>query len=135
MAEGIPARLSAAAGRKFGLTLGIAFLVFGGLFMWRQKPVRADIALAIGTVLLAAAFVAPTALGPVERAWMGLAHLISKVTTPIFMGVVYYLVITPIGVLRRSLGGAPLRRRDGQTSHWFAHKAPADAREAMERQF
>ena len=135
MAERIPARLSAAAGRKFGLTLGIAFVVIGGLFLWRGKPVRADVAFTFGVVLVGAALVAPTSLGPVERGWMGLAHLISKVTTPIFMGVVYFVVMTPIGLLRRRFGGSPLRRRADQASYWFEHKAPADPREAMERQF
>ena len=47
-------------------------------------------------------------LGPVERAWMGLAHAISKVTTPIVMGVMYLLVLTPVGLLRRRFGGNPL---------------------------
>lgn len=135
MAERVPARLSAAAGRKFGLTLGIAFLVFGGVFLWRGKPVRAEVAFAIGVVLVSTGLVAPTRLGPVERAWMGLAHLISKVTTPIFMGVVYFLVVTPIGLVRRGFGGTPLRRDARQASFWFDHKPPADPREAMERQF
>jgi hypothetical protein len=135
MARRIPARLSAAAGRKFGLTLGIAFLVIGGLLLWRGKPVRADVGFALGVVLVSAALIAPTALGPAERAWMGLAHLMSKVTTPIFMGVVYFLVMTPIGLLRRAFGGSQLRRRADQTSFWYEHKPPADLRESMERQF
>ena len=46
-------------------------------------------------------------LGPVERAWMGLAGIISKVTTPIFMSVVYFVVLTPVGLLRRCSPEAP----------------------------
>ena len=43
---------------------------------------------------------------------MGLAHAISKVTTPIFMGVVYFVVITPIGFIRRrAFGSNPLSPR------------------------
>jgi len=49
---------------------------------------------------------------------MGVAHAISKVTTPIFMGVVYFLVITPVGVLRRLFGANSLRAAPGQTSGW-----------------
>jgi hypothetical protein len=135
MAERIPARLTAEAGRKFGLTVGIAFLVIGALLAWRHKPVRADVALAIAGFLIVAALAAPTSLGPVERAWMGLARLISKVTTPIFMGVVYFLVITPLGLLRRVFAGSSMRRNAGETSYWVAHKPAADRRESMERQF
>ena len=104
MAKRIPARLTAAAGRKFGLTVGIAFLAIGALLVWRAKPLRADVAFALGALLVLAGLTVPTQLGPVERAWMRLAHLISKVTTPIFMGVVYFLVITPLGLLRRAFG-------------------------------
>jgi hypothetical protein len=39
---------------------------------------------------------------------MKLAHALSKVTTPIFMGIVYFVVLTPIGFIRRSFGGNPL---------------------------
>src|SRR5258707_6130820 len=47
---------------------------------------RAEVVLGVGGTLVIAALLVPTWLGPIERAWMGLAHLISKVTTPIFMG-------------------------------------------------
>ena len=57
-------------------------------------------------------------LGPVERAWMKLAHLISKVTTPIVMGVMYLLVLTPVGLLRRSLGGNPMVHDPQSGSYW-----------------
>lgn len=135
MAERIPARLTAAEGRKFGLTLGVAFLVIGALLLWRGKPLRADIAFALGALLAVAGLAAPTALGPVERAWMGLAHLISKVTTPIFMGVVYFIVITPLGLLRRAFGRRAAKGGDGPQSFWVPHAPAADRRESMERQF
>ncbi len=114
METGIPARLelkkapmTAAEGRKFGFTVGLG-LTLGGL-------------------------VVPTLLGPVEKAWMGLAHLISKVTTPLFMGIVYFVVMMPIGSIRKNVGnGSPIFRKPGK-SQWNAHE-PADGAQ-MERQF
>ena len=135
MATGIPARLSAADGRKFGLTVGTAFLAFGAIALWRGKQRTAMVLLALGSLLVLGALVAPTALGPVERAWMGLAAAISKVTTPIFMGIVYFLVILPIGLVRRLTGNSPILPRGRAASRWDAHvPAVADA-ERMERQF
>lgn len=131
MEAGIPTRLTAAAGRKFGLTVGLAFAAIGAVLLWRDHPTKATVALSLGGLLVAGGLVVPTLLGPVERAWMGLAHLISKVTTPIFMGIVYFLVITPIGKLR-SLKGSPLRSPRGQSS-WHAHEVVEPER--MERQF
>jgi len=135
MAEGVPARLTAAEGRKFGLTLGIAFLAIGGLLYWRGKPTRAMVAFTIGGLFVLAGLAIPTQLGPVERAWMGLAHLISKVTTPIFMGVVYFVVMMPIGFIRRAMGSPIVAEKSRSASRWQPH-TPAEALgENMERQF
>jgi hypothetical protein len=46
---------------------------------------------------------------------MGFAQALSRVTTPIFMGIVYFLVITPIAAIRRAVGGNPLRAHSGAT--------------------
>jgi hypothetical protein len=135
MAERVPARLTAAEGRKFGFTVGTAFLVLGGIVMWRGKQRTATVLLSLGGLLVLAALVAPTALGPVERGWMKLALLISKVTTPIFMGVTYFIVITPIGFIRR-LAGNPLGGTSEHSESRFEPHTPAVADGArMERQF
>jgi hypothetical protein len=75
----------------------------------------------------------PTRLGPVQRAWMGMAHALSRVTTPIFMGIVYFLVITPIGVLRRLFGANPLRAAQGKSSGWVDRRP--NPRGDLNRQF
>ena len=134
MAEGVPARLTPAAGRKFGLTLGIAFGVIGALLYWRGKHTRAMVAFTISGLFLLAGVAIPTHLGPVERAWMGLAHMISKVTTPIFMSIVYFLVLTPTGFLRRMGGNSMLVPKPG-ASRWEPHSPAVSVPESMERQF
>jgi hypothetical protein len=130
----IPARLSPAEGRKFGLTVGIAFLVLAGLLhFWRHKETAAAVFSGLGALLVVAALAVPTYLGPVQRAWMGLAHAISKVTTPIFMGVVFFLVVTPIGLLMRLVGRRTLVHRERDGGFWVA---PASGgRSDIERQF
>lgn len=135
MAARVPARLSAADGRKFGLTVGSAFLVFGGIAYWRGKHRVAMVLMGLGAALVVAALVIPTSLGPVERAWMGLAALISRVTTPVFMGIVYFLVVTPIGLVRRLSGNSPIVPRTRPASRWEPHTASLAEAERMERQF
>jgi hypothetical protein len=133
MEAGVPARLTAAQGRKFGLTVGLAFVAIGLLLLWRAKPVRAEVALTLGGLLIVAGLTAPARLGPLERAWMGLAHLISKVTTPVFMAIVYFGLITPIGWIR-GLGGKSMTSAHGRApSRWVPHTPVAADR--MERQF
>lgn len=133
MAAGVPARLTAAQGRKFGLTVGLAFIALGALiYFWRHKELTGEILAGWGVALVLAGLVAPTALGPVERAWMGLAHLLSKVTTPIFMGVVYFVVLTPIGLVMRLFGKNPLIVPQSGGGVWVTRTA---TKGDIERQF
>jgi hypothetical protein len=125
-------RLTTAEGRAFGLTVGGALLGLGALLAWRGARGIAPVLLLPGGLLVLAGLVLPTRLGPVRRAWMELAHAISRVTTPITMGIVYFAVITPIGVLRRAVGSDPLRRPPTGESAWV--DVPPEPG-SMERQF
>lgn len=118
MAAGVPARLTAAQGRRFGLTVGSAFLLFAAIAWWRGHPTTTTVLGSLGGVLAVAGLVIPTLLGPVERGWMQLAHLMSKVTTPIVMGVMYLLVLTPVGLLRRTFGGNPMVHVPAGGTYW-----------------
>ena len=131
MANRIPAGLSPSAGRRFGLTVGGAFLALAGLLWWRDHPAGSAVAAGLGALLALGGLLVPARLGPVFRAWMGLAHAISRVTTPIALGIVYFIVITPLGVLMRLLGKNPIGRSKAE-SYWVAR---ADARGTMSNQF
>ena len=60
-------RLSVKQGRKFGLTLGIALLVLGGLSIWRGHDIVPLFLLFPGAIMMLAGLLVPTRLGPVER--------------------------------------------------------------------
>jgi len=133
LASAIPARLSPAEGRKFGWTVGGAFLVLGALLWWRGKP-AAPVFGALGALLALAAAVIPSRLGPIQRGWMALAHLISRFTTPLFMGIVYFGVLTPVGMIKRAFGSNPMASRAQGGSYWVARRDDMTQR-SMERQF
>ena len=134
MASGIPARLSPAEGRKFGLLVGVAFVVLAGL-MWRRSHVTAAwVAAGLGCALLVSGLVMPARLGPVYRGWMALAGVISKVTTPVFMSILFFVVLTPAGVLARLLGHRPLSRPRGTGTYWQSRQ-PGDRQGQLDHQF
>jgi hypothetical protein len=66
---------------------------------------------------------------------MGLAHLLSRVTTPLFMGVVYFAVVTPTGVLMRLFGRNPVVHKAAQGTYWVRRSAHADPADTMRHQF
>jgi Saxitoxin biosynthesis operon protein SxtJ len=133
LAERVPARLSPREGRRFGLLVGGAFLALGGLLWWRGHGAGAWVGFGLGTVLLIAGLAIPGRLGPVHRAWMGVSLAVSKVTTPVFMSVVYFLVLTPAGFLMRLLGRNPLARDHKHTTFWATREG--GPRSDMQRQF
>jgi hypothetical protein len=123
----------AADGRRFGLTVGGAFLALGAIARWRAHSASALVFAATGVILIVAAAVMPTRLRAVDRAWMALAHVISRVTTPIFMALIYFLLLTPIGILRRVSGRNALVHKAGPAGFWADRsKSPASS---LERQF
>jgi hypothetical protein len=132
LAQGSPARLTPREGRKFALTLAVAFGVLAGVARWQASPRATLVFGALAGAFALGGLLVPGKLGPVYRAWMGFALVLSKITTPIFMGVVYFLVITPIAVIRRALGGNPLRAHRGATGWVDRQQSP---RGDLTRQF
>ncbi len=135
MARGVPAGLEAGEGRKFGLTVGTAFLIFGGIALWRGRVLAAQVLWGLGGLLILGAALLPAKLKPVERAWMAMALQISRVMTPIVMGIVYFLVLTPIALMVRIAKGNPLVHRSGATGYWFTKGGRQGAKSDMRRQF
>ncbi|MHB1328109.1 MAG: SxtJ family membrane protein [Gemmatimonadales bacterium] len=135
MEAGVPARLSPAEGRKFGLLVGGAFLALAAFFWWRHSQRPMMITGSLGTVLVVAGLLIPGYLGPVYRGWMKFALLLSKVTTPIFMSIVYFIVITPTGLLMRAFGRRPLPVPAQGGTAWVTRSADPPGADDMYRQF
>jgi hypothetical protein len=113
--------------------VGGAFLVLGALLLWRGREIAAWAGGGLGTLLVVAGLTIPGRLGPVHRAWMGASLALSKVTTPVFMSVLYFIVLTPAGMLMRLLGRNPLTRDPTHTTFWAARQV--GPRSDMERPF
>lgn len=133
MAEGIPARLTPREGQRFAFPVGGVLVLLAGVSLWRGHYWPPRVLAGLGGLLLLAGVVVPGRLGPVYRGWMGFAHALSKVTTPIFLGVVYFLVMMPIGFARRLFGGNPMRHFAKDGSYWMT--PPSGGRSDLTTQF
>lgn len=110
--------------RKFGLVVGGVFVLLAGVSAWRGHDLLPRALGALGGTLVLGGALAPGLLAPVERAWMALAHVLGRINTALILGLLYFLVFTPVGWLRRMLAD-PLDRRMGQdrSSHWVPREA------------
>jgi hypothetical protein len=122
--------------RRFGYTVGGVFLALAALSWWRGHVNPPLVLASVGLLLVLPALVAPRVLGPVERAWMAMAAVLGAVNTRILLTLVYVVVVTPIGWLRR-LGGDPLSRNLGTDapSHWVPRERGAVDPESYRKQF
>ena len=114
--------------RRFGLTVGGAFLLLAAVSAWRGHTIPPRVLGSLGVLLVVPGLVAPRILGPVERGWMRFGAALGRVNSRILLTVLYYLVITPVGLVRRWLEDPLDRRmRDGSHSVWVARsRGPVD---------
>jgi len=110
--------------REFGLVTGAMVAgLFGLFFPWlleRSYPVWPW---AVFGLLGAWGLIAPLSLRPLYRAWMRFGLLLSKITTPIIMGLVFYLVITPFSLISKVAGKDAMRRKfDDQDTYRVTRK-------------
>lgn len=90
----------------------------------RSEPPRLWAGAALALVL-ALTLLAPHWLTPLNRGWMWIGRAIGAVVAPITLGITFFLVLTPIGLLARLFGRDPVGRRfapDAQ-SYW-SERAP-----------
>ena len=109
---------TASEGRRFAFPVGTAFLLLSALLFWREKTTAFEVTAGLGVTLYLLGATIPGRLGPVYRGWMRMALMISKVTTPIFMGIVYFLVLTPTALFMKLFGSKPLRHADHGGGFW-----------------
>jgi glucose-6-phosphate-specific signal transduction histidine kinase len=106
--------------RKFGLTVGGVFALLAVVFWLRHKPFFPYLLLPAAP-LLALGLVWPRGLKGVYLGWMALAFVLGHIVSSVLLGLFFYLVVTPIGLLARSVGKDFLSRKwDRQaTSYWL----------------
>jgi hypothetical protein len=118
---------SAKALARFGFILGGMSILLGLLLLVRHRtglPL-----LVLGALLVIVGLFAPNALKYLHAVWIGLSLLIGWVVTRLILTIVFFLVVTPIGLLQRLAGGSPLALgfRSGATSYWRSRKKHFDA--------
>jgi Saxitoxin biosynthesis operon protein SxtJ len=65
--------------------------------------------LPVSVALLLIDMIWPNAFRPLATLWFGLSHLLSSVVSRVILTVVYFLVVTPIGLIRRLTGADSLK--------------------------
>lgn len=124
--------------RSFGLLVGAVFLAIAGVVFWRHNWITGTtegVLAGIGAVLVLFGWIYPLALRPVYYVWMGLALVLGYVMTRIILTIVFYVVVTPIGLIRRMLGHDSMNRelRPEQATYWLKKTYPDESPNRLEK--
>lgn len=122
--------------RQFGLTFAVLFLLLTALLLvWRNTawPVALVLALAFGGL---AAF-APSRLRPLNRLWLRFGLALHAIVSPVVLSILFFGVITPVGILARFAGKDFLRLTFNRqaTTYWIDRQPPGPSPKSMRNQF
>jgi hypothetical protein len=102
--------------RQFGLLVGAVFTVIG---LWprvfRGEPLRLW-AIGIGGLLIVCGGALPSVLAPIHKVWMWVGHILGWINTRILLSIVFYALLTPIGLVFRLMGKEKMRQAFAESS-------------------
>lgn len=125
--------------RSFGVVFTVVFLIIalfplvGNWTAWDQVRLWS---VAIAAVLLAISFFAPSVLAPANRAWLWFGLLLNKIVSPLVLGVMFFIVLTPISLFRRMFSKTSIAMRgDDSVDSYWTMRSDDDAETSMKNQF
>lgn len=122
--------------RKFGITTGIIVaLLFGLIMPWVFSRPISGWPWAVSALLIIWALIAPGTLKIVYKTWMRIGLALGWINTKIILGIVFYLVFTPIGLLIRIFRKDPMRRNIDDKAASYRCAGRKQPKEQMERTY
>ena len=120
---------------KDNITFGILFFIF--FLIIGLYPLKSDEAIRVWSVVLSLVLLIITIIKPnlftfLNKFWIKLGILLGKIISPIVMGLVFFFVVTPIGILVRVLKKDVMGLKRGASSYWINRK---DKIQTMKKQF
>lgn len=88
------------SGQDMGLLIGVVLLVIAIFPAFSSQPIK-SLFIYLALVFLLFALLLPRILYPLHFIWMKFAHLLSAIMTPLVMGIIFFGIITPVGLLLR----------------------------------
>ena len=122
--------------RKFGITIGVILLIIAGFLFWKEKE-SFQIILTVGTILFVLGILVPAILKPIYWTWMIFATILGWIMTRVILSLLFYIIITPIGLIPRFFGKQFLELKwdKSKESYWNLRTNEHLQKENYEKQF
>ena len=86
--------------KSFGIVFFIVFLLIGIYPLLNQEDVRVW-SLVISSIFLILGLLDSKILYPLNKIWIKFGNLLGKIVSPLVMGIIFFIVVTPIGLLMK----------------------------------
>jgi len=121
--------------RKFSITLFIALGILGLFLLWRKGGVG-FVPLGFAFLLLLLGMKRPSLLTPFYKGWMTLSLLLGYIMSHLVLMILYYLLMTPIGLVMRILQKDLLGRQfDKKAKTYWVKRSQESLRDQYEKMF
>ena len=121
--------------RSFGITFGIIFFIISAALFYYDKSSYQLLAY-IGGGFFVLGLIIPILLKPIYILWMTFAVMLGWVMTRVILSLVFYLIMTPIGLLTRLLGEDFLALKNSNPeSYWNYRNSKIELNQNYEKQF
>lgn len=121
--------------REFGIVMAVFFGILTALLWWKHKNFLPMLSPAVFFAIFG--FFIPTALKPLQKAWMGFAAVIGWFMTRLILAVLFFLVLTPLSLISRLTGKKylNLKFRTSEPSYWLPKSFETISKERYEKQY
>tara|TARA_B100000886_G_C20347206_1_gene459186 strand:- start:117 stop:530 length:414 start_codon:yes stop_codon:yes gene_type:complete len=122
--------------RSFGITFGIIFLIIAGFLLYMENK-SFQLFIVISSIFIIFSFLIPIILKPIYIAWMSFAIILGWFMTRLILSLLFYLIVTPIGLLTRVLGKdfLELKKEASNNSYWNQRDSSFEKNQSYEKQF
>jgi hypothetical protein len=118
--------------RSFGIVFFIVFLIISLYPLLNSEPIKIWF-LIIALIFLVLGLINSKILTPLNKLWFKFGIILGKIVSPFVMGVIFFFVVTPIGLIMRLLGKDLLNLKyNGNKSYWIEKSGP---KSKMKNQF
>ena len=118
--------------KSFGIVFFIVFFIIGTYPLLNQNEVRLW-SLIISIIFLILGLLNSKLLTPLNKIWFKFGILLGKIISPLVMGLIFFFVVTPIGILMRILKKDLLNLKfNKKTTYWIEKNDP---KSKMKNQF
>jgi hypothetical protein len=121
--------------RKFGSFFTLVFLVAASYFFLNKFVIGAYISITLAVIFFIVTLVKADVLLSFNKLWMRFGLLLGTIVTPIILGLIFFVLFTPIAFIMRLCGRDELRLKfKKKSSHWIKREVSGQT-ESFKNQF